>query len=74
MTVEDMLSKLKALEAAQPCAACGNDEWEAQARLVSVPTVVDDRINPMEGLVCVALLCKVCGYARFHSANFLEQH
>jgi len=73
MEVKDMLAKLNALEAAQPCPACGNNEWQAQTRLVSVPTVVDGRINPTEGLECVALLCKACGYARFHSTGFLEQ-
>lgn len=71
MSIGDMLAKLQAVEATQPSAACGADEWQAQARNFSPPTVVGDLVNPMEGLPCLALICKGCGSVRFHSTSFL---
>jgi predicted nucleic-acid-binding Zn-ribbon protein len=74
MTVEikNMIAKLKTLEAMQSCPACGNSQWEPQARIVSLPAVVGDRVNPLEGLPCLALLCTHCGYLALHSTQLLE--
>lgn len=75
MTIEiqNMIAKLNALESMQSCPACGNDTWETQTRLVSMPTVVDDRINPMEGLPCLARLCTHCGYVALHATEMLKK-
>lgn len=71
--IERIFAKLKALEAMQSCPACGDDHWEPQGYLVSLPAVVGDRVNPMAGLPCVALLCKHCGYVALHATELLEQ-
>ncbi len=71
--IESIIAKLKALEAMHGCPACGNEGWEPQGYLVSLPAVVGDRVNPMAGLPCLALLCKHCGYVALHATELLEQ-
>lgn len=71
--IENMIAKLKTLEVMQRCPACGNDHWEPQARLVSMPVVVGDRVNPLEGMPCVALLCTHCGYVALHATELLKK-
>ncbi len=73
MTIDELLAKLKALEASEPCRACGSERWEIQDRIYTLLAVKGDLIDPNEGLPCLVLLCMNCGNARFHSASFLEQ-
>jgi hypothetical protein len=72
MDMDDVLAKLKSLEATGACPACGNERWEPQAGIVAHPTVAGDTINLAEGIPCAVLLCTHCGNARFHSTQLLE--
>jgi hypothetical protein len=73
MSVEEILAKLKTLEVNQTCAACGNDRWETQGRILAIPADLGSRISPFEGMPCVARLCTHCGYVALHATEFLKK-
>jgi hypothetical protein len=72
MTTQELLAKLKPLEADRHCSVCGDTDWEPYGEAVFVLPKADHGVVINEGIPCVALFCRVCGNARFHSTEVLE--
>lgn len=84
MPVEDLIAKLKRLEAMGSCPACGNVSWEPQAQFLwfrAVPPLFPDEggvstqaggPDGEEGFPCIALLCTHCGNVRLHATEIVK--
>jgi hypothetical protein len=84
MPVEDLIAKLKHLEAMGSCEACGEVRWEPQAQFLwfqAVPPLFPNEVGEAaqsarpdgeQGFPCLALLCTHCGNVRLHAANLLK--
>jgi predicted nucleic-acid-binding Zn-ribbon protein len=56
-------------EAIRPCPACAFNEWAVEEQLAMTPTFMSGGVFGFgAGFPAVAVVCKRCGYFRFHSA------
>jgi len=72
MSIEELLARLNSVAAEPHCWVCGAADWSAHGEAVFVLPKADHGVVLNEGVPCVVIFCRVCGNARFHSAEVLE--
>jgi hypothetical protein len=72
MTTQQLLNRLRLLKADLHCSVCGDVNWEQHDDAIYVLPKAEDGVALDGGVSCVAMFCRTCGHARFHSANILS--